>query len=238
MQQTEGLRVFYSVLFLYSLLRLFLKCWWLWESDGSSNLYCCVFHVQRNLNKLLVSIIRWNFTSCIVVLLNFYQFLFIRTLKNYWISRQELELIFLTQNNLIYTPPPFSSSIKKGTSSDVCVWVFSEIACIYISISAKVIWNRKMMCKYLRRCTLKGWKQCKWVSKNFAGYLKVILASDFSFVVRGNIIHDTELITKPDGPLGLFKLAVVGQTPASSHESKQSGRNFSVSQSIFQFNNW
>jgi hypothetical protein len=56
--------------------------------------------------------------------------------------------------------------------------------------------------------------------------LKVILASDSSFVVRGNIIHDTELIRKPNGPLGLFKLAFVGQTAASSHESKQPGRSF------------
>jgi len=54
-------------------------------------------------------------------------------------------------------------------------------------------------CKYLRRRVLKRWKQCKLVSKNFAGYLKVILASDSLFVVRGNVIHDTELISKPDG---------------------------------------
>jgi len=166
---------------------------------------CCVFHVQLKLQKLLVSIIQRNLTSCVVVLFNVYQLIFIRTLKNYWIWRQELELIFLAQNNLIFTPPPFSSSRTKGKCSEVCV--FSEITFTYISFSVEVIWYRKMRCKYLRRRTLKGWKQCKWVSKNFPGYLKVILASASSFVVRGNIIHDTELIRKLDGPRGLFKLA-------------------------------
>jgi hypothetical protein len=56
--------------------------------------------------------------------------------------------------------------------------------------------------------------------------LKVILASDSLFVVRGNVIHDTELISKPDGRWVFQKLAVEDQTPASSHESKQCGRSF------------
>jgi hypothetical protein len=46
--------------------------------------------------------------------------------------------------------------------------------------------------------------------KKIVGYLKVILASDSSFVVRGNVIHDTELIRKPDGPQGIFKLVFEG----------------------------
>jgi hypothetical protein len=97
---------------------------------------------------------------------------------------------------------------------------------LYISISTNVIWNRKLRCKCLRRRALKRWKQCKWVSKYFTGYLKVISASDSLFVVRGNVIHDTELIRKPDGPQGLSRLAVECLTPASLHESKQSGWRF------------